>query len=72
MGGAKRAKIPAKQDPKPDPVPLDVETLEKQRAQRRQKIRQRGRQGTILTEGFGSSGNASNQGTLLKELGGQA
>ncbi len=65
MGGAKRAKIPAKQDPLPDPVPLDIEVLEKQRAKRRQKIRQFGRAGTILTGGGLGTSEAEDKGSLL-------
>lgn len=67
MGGKpKRARIPPAQAPAPSPVPLDIEVLEKQRAQRRQKIRQRGRAGTILTSaGLGGSENATQKGTLL-------
>ena len=62
MGGARRAKIPTAAAPVPSPVPLDVETVEKERARRRQKIRQFGRAGTILTSGgLGSS----DKGTLL-------
>ncbi len=64
MGGGKRAKVPAAPPPAPSPVPLDTETLEKQRAQRRQKIRSRGRQGTILT-GLGGSSGEQPKGTLL-------
>ena len=56
MGGSKRAKTPKRQDPQPDPVPLDVEALEKQRSQRRQKLRIFGRSGTILTQGLGGGG----------------
>lgn len=67
MGGKpKRAKLPPPSAPVPSPVPLDVVTVEKERARRRQKIRQFGRAGTILTSGgLGTSEDASNKGTLL-------
>lgn len=67
MGGSKpkRARIP-QQDPTPSPVPVDVEVLEKERARRRQKIRQFGRAGTILTSGgLGTSESEQKGGTLL-------
>jgi hypothetical protein len=67
MGGSpKRAKVPPPAAPAPSPVPLDVETLEKDRARRRQKIRQQGRAGTILTGGgLGGSESESQKGSLL-------
>jgi hypothetical protein len=69
MGGAlrtTRTKLPPAAAPAPSPVPLDVEVLEKERARRRQKLRQFGRQGTILTGGgLGTSDEASQKGTLL-------
>jgi hypothetical protein len=72
MGGLisspKRVRIPPAAEPPPaqEPVPLDVEVLEKEREKRRQKIRQRGRAGTVLTEGgLGTSSDASKKGTLL-------
>ena len=61
MGGSKRPKT-RRQDPQPDPVPMDVEALEKQRSQRRQKLRIFGRSGTILTQGLGGDAKS---GTLL-------
>jgi len=49
--------------PPPTPVSLDVKAREKSLARRRQKSRQRGRAGTILTGGgLGSSGQGA---TLL-------
>ncbi len=66
MGGKPKRAVLTQQAPVPSPVPLDVETVEKERARRRQKIRQFGRAGTILTSsGLGSSEDASNKGTLL-------
>lgn len=68
MGGGKvrRARIPPAQAPVPSPVPLDVEVLEKERAQRRQRLRQAGRAGTILTQGgLGTSEAETGRGTLL-------
>ena len=53
--------MPPPAAPVPSPVPLDVETLEKERAQRRQRLRQFGRDGTILTTESGLGG----KGTLL-------
>lgn len=62
----KRAQIPPTPDPTPSPVPLDVKVLEKQRAQRRQRLRSAGRQGTILTQGgLGTSEAETRRSTLL-------
>lgn len=55
-GKVVRAAIPTKPDPKPTPVTLDAETLEKERAKRMQRLRAAGRGGTILTEGLGGEG----------------
>jgi hypothetical protein len=66
MGGAKRVVLPKRPDPVPTPVQLDEEVLQKERARRRQRLRQLGRAGTILTEGgLGGADTASQKGTLL-------
>ena len=63
MGGSPKKPQMLKQSPAPSPVPLDIEALEKERAKRRQKIRQKGRAGTLLTGGLGTTGE--DKGTLL-------
>jgi len=49
--GAEKATIPPTPSPMPSPVAVDVETLQKERAKRRERLRKLGLQGTILTEG---------------------
>ena len=66
MGGSpRRAKMPPAPPPAPTPEPLDDEALQKERAQRRQRLKSSGRAGTILTEGgLGGEPNIGRQ-TLL-------
>lgn len=68
-GKVKQPAIPPAVQPPPVPAPaptpetLDEETLQKQRARRRQKLAARGRAGTILTEG--GLGEDTGKSTLL-------
>jgi len=63
--GGKRVKTPPLPDPAPTPTDLDPAVAQKEQDRRRQKLRQSGRGGTILTEQTTANASGGGAATLL-------